>query len=210
MAAAHRREIRRTKPVNDALHAARLVEVPALALKFLDVARRAEQRHQVAASRRAPDADVVGVDVMLGGVGSQPADRRFAVLDLCREDGVLAEAVIDARHGVALSDQEDGRAVVLAARRPTAAMNPADQRQPALGLFGQVQVEVVPLVAAWDILDIPQDLDTGRELGAAGCFAFSWETAKFTHARIIARAIALIYVAFIVTSSFESLKSRNV
>ena len=78
----------------------------------------------------APDADVVGIEVVLGGVGPQPADRRLAVFDLRGEDGVLAEAVVDAGHGVALGGQRHGGAVLLAAgpatprresRRPPAA-----------------------------------------------------------------------------------------
>ena len=37
-------------------------------------------------------------------------------------------------------------------------MNPDDQRQPTVGLLGQVEVQAVPFVATLDVLEIPQDL----------------------------------------------------
>ena len=156
--------VRGAEPVDDALHAAGLVEVPALALQLLHVAGGAEHGDQVAAGRGAPDADVVGVEVVLGGVGPQPADGRLAVLDLGREDGVLAQAVVDAGHGVALGGQRHGGAALFAAGPPGPAVNPDDQRQPALGLLGQVEVQAVSLVAALNILEVPQGLDARRDL----------------------------------------------
>ena len=109
---AHRRQVRGTEPVDDALHAAGLVEVPPASLsrvELLHAAGGAEQGDQVAAGRGAPDADAVRVEVVLRGVGPQPADGRLAVFDLGREDGVLAQAVVDAGHGVALGGQRARR-----------------------------------------------------------------------------------------------------
>ena len=65
---AHRRQFRRPEPIQDALHAARLVEIAAAALKLLHAGRGAEQGDQMAAGQRAPNADVVGIEMILGGV----------------------------------------------------------------------------------------------------------------------------------------------
>ena len=104
-----------------------------------------------------------GSRLILLGVGPQPADRGLAVLDLRGEDGVLAEPVVDAGHGVALGGQRQGGATFLAARPPCPAVNPDDHRQPAFGLFGQIEVQSVPRVAVGDVREVPQRLDARRQ-----------------------------------------------
>ena len=110
------------------------------------------------ARRSAPDADVVGIEAVFLGVGAQPADGCLAVLDLGGEDGVLAEAVVDARRRVALGDQRDRRAAVLAAAIPAASVNPDDDGQGMVRLGGQVEVELVAGVSPGDIFQIAVDL----------------------------------------------------
>src|SRR6185312_10061825 len=109
VAAAHLREVGRAEPVDHRLHAARPVEGTVLALELLDVARRAEERDQVTAGRRTPDANAVWVEVVCPGVGPQPADGGLAVFELRWEDGVPAEAIVDARHCITLAGKRQGR-----------------------------------------------------------------------------------------------------
>ncbi len=45
----------------------------------------------MAAGRRAGDADAFGINVELFRMGPQEANRRLAVVDLGRVDGVLTE-----------------------------------------------------------------------------------------------------------------------
>ena len=161
---AHGQHFGRAEEIDDALDAAGLVEVAAL-VKLLNAAGGAQHGDQVPAGRFAPDADVVGIEVILGGVGPQPADGRLAIFDLGREEGVLAEAVVDGGHGVPLGDQGHGRAVFFAARLPSPAVNPDDQRQPARGLLGQIDVQAISLVAVGHVGEVPQDLDALRLCG---------------------------------------------
>ena len=109
-----------------------------------------------------PDADVAGIEVVLLGICPQPANGCLAVLDLGGEEGVLAQSVIDARHGVALADQRDRRATFLAAGRPTAPVDPDDDGQGVICLGGQIQVELVAGVSASDILQVAVDLHICR------------------------------------------------
>ncbi len=96
------RKIGRAIPVHHRLHAAGLVRVSAGPFQFLDARGGPQQRHQVAPRRAAPGADVIRVQAVFLSVGAQPADRRLAVLNLRREDRVLAEPVVDGRHSVTL------------------------------------------------------------------------------------------------------------
>ena len=102
--------------------------------------------------------------MILGRVGPQPADGRLAIFDLCRKDGVLAQAVIDARHGKVLGGKANGRAIVLAAGPPCSAVDPHDHRQWLRGFFRQVEIQAVPLVAIFDISQIAQRLDPFRHV----------------------------------------------
>ena len=108
-----------------------------------DVAGRAGQRRQVAAGRVAPGGDAAGVELVLAGVGAQPADGGLDVVDGRREAGLLAQPVVDADHGVAalegLQDRRDLAVGLVAADEP-AAVDGDDDRVRRLALLGQVQV----------------------------------------------------------------------
>ena len=145
------------------LHAAGLVEVACVAFEVLHASRGAQQGHQVATGGGAPDADVIGVEVVLLGVGPQPADGRFAIFDLGGEHGVLAQAVVDAGRGVALAYQRYGGATVLVAVLPASAVNPDHQRQGMLGgLLRQVEVEFLQFMSAGDVGQVFEYLDARR------------------------------------------------
>src|SRR5262245_17359342 len=104
------------------------------------------------AGRRAPCPKVVRIQIVLLGVGPQPADGRLAVLNLSREPGVLTESIVDARDGIAAGDQPQGRpAEVLRPGLPRPAVDPDDQR-PRAGPGRAVEVELVPLV--WAVSEV--------------------------------------------------------
>src|SRR5207237_5209245 len=88
-----------------------------------------QQRRQMTARGCAAYPDVLWVEIVFFAVGAKPADCRLAVLDLSREDRLLAESILDTGRGVALSDKEAAVAPSLAPRLPSAAMDPDYKRQ---------------------------------------------------------------------------------
>src|SRR5690349_21071111 len=84
------------------LHRAGTADSAVARLKLRRAGRRAEERGQVAARRKAPGAEAIRSQRVLCGVGAQPAHGGFAVLQLCGEDSLRAEAVIDGGNGVPL------------------------------------------------------------------------------------------------------------
>jgi hypothetical protein len=120
---------------------------------------------------------MVRVEVVFCGVSPQPAYGRLAVLDLGREDGVLAEPIVDARCGISLASQPYGGAVILVAGLPGPAMNPDDNRKPSSRLLGQIEVEPVPLVP---ILDVGKSRRALTPCGSClgGCPAAGFATAS--------------------------------
>ena len=113
---------------------------------------------------RAPDAETFGVEVVGLGVSTQPANRGLAVLDLGRERRLPAVAMVDASDGVPLAEEGDGRAFLLAAEHPGTGMDPDDDRQRAVGLFRDVEVELLPLVPPLDVFQVPMHLRTLGDL----------------------------------------------
>ena len=97
---------------------------------------------------------MIRVQVVFGGVGAQPADGGFAVLNLGGEDGVLAQAVIDRGHGVTPGQIVQGRPHFLAAASPGAAMDIDNQRQ-VLAVLRQIQVELLARVPIGHISQVP-------------------------------------------------------
>src|SRR5262245_55303226 len=112
------------KQIDHGLHATGLPLIAALPFQFLDVAAGAKKCCQVAPRRGSHDADVLRVQVVLLGVGTEPADRCLAVLDLSRKLGVLQEAVVDAGDSVPLGDEPGQGTPVLAAATPGPTVNP--------------------------------------------------------------------------------------
>ena len=71
---------------------------PAARSRERAVAERGRQRHQVPAGRHADQEDPLGVDLVLGGVGMDPADGAEQVLVASRRRSAAGQAVVD-RHG---------------------------------------------------------------------------------------------------------------
>ena len=93
-----------------------------------DAASGAEQRDEVATSVAAPDADVVSIEIIYLHGGAQETDRGAAVIELRGEDCFLAQTVVDAREGEAMTGQKNSGAEFLAAGAPRAAVNSDDER----------------------------------------------------------------------------------
>ena len=72
-------------------------------VELIYIPSSAQKGDQMAACGCSPYTDSIWIDVILGCVGSEEADSSFAVFDLCRKDCMLAESVVDARGGIALS-----------------------------------------------------------------------------------------------------------
>src|SRR5450631_2702288 len=67
----------------------------------LDIACCRRHGRKVAAGRVAPDADVIGIDIVDLGVGAQKADRGLHVLQRLGKDRLADDAVIDRGHQMA-------------------------------------------------------------------------------------------------------------
>ena len=82
-------------------------------------------------------------------MGAQPADRGLAVLNLGREDGVLAQAVVDGGHSVSLAEVFHRHTLFPCCPLGSkfAAVDVNDQRQ-IRAVLRQIQVQLLARVAA--------------------------------------------------------------
>ncbi len=109
-------------------------------LKRRHMPGHAQHRHQMPASRWPPRTKSFGVEVELCSMGAQPAHRRFAILRLRREEGMLAKPIVERRNRIALLQIRQRRWIernaYFAAHLERAAVNPNDQRQRVLACGG--------------------------------------------------------------------------
>ena len=109
---------------------------------------------------RPPDAEAFRVQVVRLGIGPQPANRGLAILNLGRERGLPAVAMVDASDGVPLAEEGDGRAFLLAAEHPGTRMDPDDDRQRAVGFFRDKRSGFCRSRPPLDVFQIPMHLRT--------------------------------------------------
>ena len=137
----HGREPRRAVRVEHAADGARLIRP----LRPLEGARRRPGRPggEVAAGRRAPQADAVGIQLECRGVLAQISDRRLHVLDIAREDASGREAVVDRDHRVSVARKEapEVRAGRSGARAPPATVDEDDDWQAFRRCRRPIQIE---------------------------------------------------------------------
>ena len=77
---------------------------------------------------------------------------------------MLAEAIIDARHSVALAGKWQRRTdALLAAGEPSTAVDPHDYRQRGNRSLRDVKIEPLPLVAPLDVLQVAEGLRARRK-----------------------------------------------
>ena len=83
--------------------------------------------HQMGPGRVSISADPLGIEIILLGMGTQPANRALAVLDASRERCLAEQAIIDGDANVSLLGVFDGalqkRARSFVAVSPASAVN---------------------------------------------------------------------------------------
>src|SRR6266481_9237830 len=98
----HGRQISRASHNAHRLNLARRLHIIPTPLQLRHPAGRAEQSRQMSARGVSPGADVVGIEVVGGGVGAKPAHGSLTIFDLRRKRCSGSTAVIDAGHGVSI------------------------------------------------------------------------------------------------------------
>lgn len=162
-------EILRTEVVHHAGDPAVLIRMGAeAALQLRHIRAGAEQGHQMPARRTAPDADPRWIEPPFGRMRLEPADRRLAVVNLRRPDGLIGEPVAHGDAGVVaggdpIGDVREPARLVTGA--PAAAMHEDDHRQRLArgALSGQVEVELLPRVVRAGVGQIKTRLNALRQ-----------------------------------------------
>src|SRR5271157_4461511 len=172
MRTTHRQQVAGAELVHNALHlAAGPLVRPDIPFQRLDAAAGAEQGNEVSASRPADDPDVLQVEIVLLGVGPDPADRGLAIVDLGRPDRLPAEPVVDRDRGIVPAGDTRGdlaHAHFLVAHPEGSAVNVHDHRQRlvALRCLRQVHVQSLARIFRGGIGNVLLDLDGLRYLEA--------------------------------------------
>ena len=120
----------------------------------------------------AGDADAVGIDVVLLGVGPQPANRRFHVMNRRRELVFRSEPITDCCCNIALLGKPKSESIVtLAGACPeSAAMNADNRGERTLAAFGPGQVQLKMLPIGVRVFDVRLERDIAGQLYFAPCF----------------------------------------
>src|SRR6266487_4739426 len=95
----------------------------------------------MSARGKSPDADPVGIEIVLGGIGAKPADGSLAIFNLRWERCGASKAVIDARYGVTIGHKANSRTSLFSAPTPASSMKPNDYRHRAGKLLWTIEVE---------------------------------------------------------------------
>ncbi len=105
--------------------------------------------------RTAGHADPVGVDVVLRGVGPQPANGRLDIVNGGGEGIFRSQPIGDGHGDIAVLGQAEAQAVVtLAIAGPeAAAVDAQDRREGTIALLRPGQVELKVLVVGVGVLD---------------------------------------------------------
>src|SRR5438094_10508207 len=90
---------------------------------------------------KSPDADPIGVEIVLRRIGAKPADGSLAIFDLRRKRRNPGKAVIDARHGVSILYQSNSWTPLFSAPAPASSMDPNDHWQRTCDLLRTIEVE---------------------------------------------------------------------
>ena len=89
----------------------------------------------------SPGADVVRIEIVFGGVSSEPSHGSLAIFDLRRKRCNAAKTIVNARDGVAIIHESNSRSALFSAPAPASAMNPNDHRQGTGKFLGRIKVE---------------------------------------------------------------------
>lgn len=144
-------EVAGSKVVDDGLDAGVLVEVVAEgAFEGGVVVSGAGEHGEVTAGGDAGDADAGGIVADFCGVGAEPADGGFEVVNLAGELGLVGEAVLDVGDGEAVRDEPVGAGVFAGALLPAATVE-GDDEGGVLCEEGEVEVEVESLSVGGEV-----------------------------------------------------------
>ena len=143
----HGEEIRRSEPVDRHLHVARVPLVAQRRVVEQGLSRRHRDHRGVVSARRAtPGHHAVRVEPVLMAMRPQPADGGFYILQTGRKDGLAAQPVVDAHHGVATGEAAQERQhldVTLVPDRKRAAVDVQHYRERTFAGLRQVDVELL-------------------------------------------------------------------
>jgi len=148
----HLKKVCGAKPVGDSLNTTGDTEILA-DIEEGRLTRRAEHRDQVPARRSSPRAEPVRVKLVLVCIAPQPSNRRFAVLNLRREDRILTQAIVERRKRVAIGKERLGILVALIAARKCSTMDKDDERDLRVR-FWDVEIELLSNVSVGDVSEI--------------------------------------------------------
>ena len=125
----------RSVAVDDRLHPGGFSQVlTQFTLEILQTAAGSEHRSKVTACGSSPDRNLFGVDPEFLGPSPQPADRRFAIMNLSGPLSLFAQPVTNGGSDVAPSGNEGWNSVgavaaFLVATTPSTPMDPNDERE---------------------------------------------------------------------------------
>lgn len=136
-----------------------------MALKLWDACGDAEELGEVAACGAAHGADAGGVHVILGGMGAQPADGGFAIVDGGWKGIGGGEAIGDGDGDVAvLGEGEEEFVITFAfACAEAATVDADDGGVGACSVFGLGEVDLEVLVVWIGELDVTSEADVVRD-----------------------------------------------
>src|SRR5438093_10602169 len=135
------RQICRASHIAHRLNPARVLHIIPTPLQLRHPTGRAEQRRQMSTRGHSPNADPVGIEIVLRRVSAKPAHGSFTIFDLRRKRCRAAKAVIDAGHGVSIRHQSNSWASLFSASAPASAMDPNDHWRRTRDLLRTIEVE---------------------------------------------------------------------
>lgn len=118
----------------------------------------------MAAGGGAPSADVIGINVVIFGVGAEPPNSTFAVLDLSGERGFISEAVINCNAEIPVLGEWDdfSNTCLLASTLPSPAVNKDNGWHWFDGrAFWADDIECERFVPAFTVFHVAYDFDIG-------------------------------------------------
>ena len=171
VAAVHRCQIYRSRPVAGGIHRAALAREPAYRalqvdvvcahLCLLDTAGRSGSRSQVSTRRKTAGGNKRGIELIFLGLAAHETNHGTYVVDLCRPLGIHARTVVGTNHCIAGIEQglHDGAQVghtLTVVAEPRTAVDVNHHGIAVLHLLGQVDVAgVISLVIAGIVHILP-------------------------------------------------------
>src|SRR5262249_136919 len=110
----------------------------------------------------SPNANPVGIQIVLRRVSTKPAHGSFTIFNLRRKRCRAAKAVINAGHGVSIRHQSDSWVFPFSASAPGAAMDPEDHWRWTRDLLWTKEVEREDCAVDGFVYQIPVNRGIGN------------------------------------------------